>query len=107
MESTLSGLTYLRYLKKAKKVGFEIHLHFLALPGADESWARVQSRAQEGGHAVPKNAVYRRFPRIKNNLLEHYLPTADRWNVWDASELPIEFVGDSTTITLSHLRKIL
>lgn len=107
LESTLSGKTYLKYLERAKASGFCIHLHFLSLPSAEESWARVQSRVQEGGHAVPKEAVFRRFPRVRENLLADYLPLADKWSIWDASKLPIEFIGSSDTLSESNLTQIL
>lgn len=95
LESTLSGKTYLRYLAEAKSVGFAIHLHFLHLPSADESWARVESRVAEGGHAVPKDAVYRRFPRCWENFHTHYLPLANRWFLWDASSLPFSLIAET------------
>ncbi|MGC6425752.1 MAG: AAA family ATPase [Akkermansiaceae bacterium] len=95
LESTLSGKTYLRYLAEAKTLGFVIHLHFLHLSSADESWARVESRVAEGGHAVPKDAVYRRFPRCWENFQTHYLPLADRWFLWNASSLPFSLIAET------------
>ena len=92
LESTLSGKTYVRYLNLAKSSGFAIHLHYLDLPSADESWARVQNPVEEGGHSVPKDAVYRRFSRCRNNL---YLPLIDRWFFWDASSLPFTLLAET------------
>lgn len=43
LESTLSGKTYARYLNLAKASGFTIHLHYLDLPSADESWPEFRS----------------------------------------------------------------
>ena len=99
----MSGKTYAKYLELAKQNGFRIVLHFLWLPHPDESWARVQSRVQEGGHAVPKGAVYRRFPRIKDNLLQTYIPLCDEWLVWNASRMPIEFIGKRGILEIESL----
>ena len=97
LESTLSGKTYAKYLELAKQNGFRIALHFLWLPHPDESWARVQSRVREGGHAVPKDAVYRRFPRIHTNLLQTYVPLSHHWLLWDASQSPPEIIAEKGT----------
>lgn len=94
LESTLSGKTYAKYLEQAKENGFRIVLHFLWLPHPDESWARVQSRVEEGGHAVPKDAVYRRFPRILDNLVDTYADISDNWLLWDASQSPPEIIAE-------------
>ncbi len=95
LESTLSGKTYPRYIKQAQAAGFIVHLHYLNLPSADESWARVLTRVEEGGHSVPKDAVYRRFPRCKSNFLNIYLPLADNWFFWDASSLPFTLLAET------------
>jgi len=52
LESTLSGKTYLKYLNQAKQLGYQIELHFLWLPSAEESHERVKQRVLEGGHNV-------------------------------------------------------
>ena len=91
LESTLSGLTYLKYLRRAKELGYKLTLHFLWLPSAEESWRRVETRVSEGGHAVPKDAVFRRYPRIMENVIQHYASLMDTWYVWDASTTPASF----------------
>ena len=98
LESTLSGRSYAKTLQLAKKQGFTIHLHFLWLPSAEESWLRVQQRILEGGHAVPKEAVYRRFPRIINNLKYLYLPLANEWSLWNASTFPPSPIAETNEI---------
>ncbi len=95
LESTLSGLTYLRYLREAKAAGYHLSLHFLWLPSAEASWQRVEQRVHEGGHHVPKDSVFRRFPRIQKNVATYYAPLVDEWFVWDSSQTPPAFVGRS------------
>ena len=94
LESTLSGRTYLNYLREAKKQGYKIVLYFLWLPSKEESWKRVERRIQEGGHAVPQEAVFRRYPRIRELVIHSYAPLADEWYLWDASQTPPKFIAE-------------
>ena len=66
LESTLSGRSYLKYIRKAKESGYEIVLYFLWLPSVEESYRRVLDRFEEGGHNVPLKDITRRYPRIMN-----------------------------------------
>ena len=102
LESTLSGQTYIRYLKQAKSLGYEIYLHYLWLPSAEESWLRVQNRVLEGGHAVPEIDVFRRFPRIRENIINSYAPLADQWYIWDASRTPADFISQNGKYPISY-----
>jgi len=102
LESTLSGLTYMKYLREAKEAGYILTLHYLWLPSAEESWMRVQNRVAEGGHAVPKDAVFRRYPRIKRNVAQYYAPLMDEWYVWDASQVATNFIAKSGTNPIEY-----
>lgn len=53
LESTLSGLTYLRLLRQAKQGGFRIYLHYLWLPAPTVAIARVRERVKKGGTMFP------------------------------------------------------
>jgi len=70
LESTLSGKTYVKYLRLACSLGYRIVLHFLWLPSAEESYFRVKQRVAEGGHDVPSEDIRRRYKRILKNLLD-------------------------------------
>ena len=72
LESTLSGLGYLRLVKRAKAVGYTIMIHYLELEDADASVARVRKRVSAGGHDVPERDIRRRFERSKRNFTEKY-----------------------------------
>ncbi len=104
LESTLSGKSYANYLRKAKEQGYRIVLHFLWLPSVNESWQRVEARVSEGGHSVPEDAVKRRYPKVLKNFFEIYAPLSDEWNFWDASKVPIDFIGYSGKTTLKQLQ---
>jgi predicted ABC-type ATPase len=88
VESTLSGKTYARMLKTAKRFGYEIELHYLYLATPEQAIARVRQRVAKGGHDIPESDLRRRFWRSRENLVKVYLQLAVRWTVWDGRELP-------------------
>lgn len=61
MESTLSGKTYVRLLQRARKLDYEIELHYLWLSSAAMAVRRVRQRVKHGGHHVPSPDIRRRF----------------------------------------------
>jgi len=86
LESTISGIGHTRLIKRAKEAGYEVILHFLYLPAPEESIRRVRQRVKKGGHHVPSEDIRRRYPRTFENLVIHYLPLADDWNVWRSQD---------------------
>lgn len=107
VESTLSGLTYLRLLRGAKQRGFCIYLHHLWLPTPDMAIARVRERVKKGGHNVPVADIRRRFTRGLRHLIHDYAPLADRWAVWNNQCSPPELMAHSGTCTPLELQRIL
>src|SRR4030043_1962026 len=67
-ETTLSGRSQISLLKKLKQDGWRLFLIFLWIPDADFSKNRIRERVQYGGHDIPDDTIYRRFPRIIRNL---------------------------------------
>jgi len=107
LESTLSGLTYLRLLRDAKRRGFRVYIHYLWLPNAAIAIARVRERVKKGGHNVPVADIRRRFGRGLRHFIHDYAPLADRWAVWDNFVNPPELRADSGTCTPEELRRML
>lgn len=105
LESTLSGKTYINYLKQAIDLGYKIELHFLWLPSADESNQRVKQRVLEGGHHVSEADIYRRYPRIMKLIFSEFLPLAETWHFWNASKLPLELIAKSSNISIIELKQ--
>jgi predicted ABC-type ATPase len=85
-ESTLSGRTYLRLLKKWKIAGYRIEIVFLSLPSVYLALQRIASRVRQGGHDVPRLEVIRRFQRSSDNFQNVYRPLADKWSLYDNSQ---------------------
>lgn len=68
-ETTLSGRSYLRLIKRLRLEGWRVELIYLALPSVEMSKLRVAERVAHGGHNIPVRDIERRFPRSINNLL--------------------------------------
>lgn len=84
-ESTLSGSTYLRLLKKWRSAGYRIEIVFLSLPSVHLALQRIAGRVRQGGHDVPRSDVIRRFDRSWRNFHDLYRPLADAWAIYDNS----------------------
>ena len=106
-ESTLSGTTYIRLLKQARRQGFHLYLHYLWLPTTAIAIARVRERVKKGGHDVPESDIRRRFGRSLRHFVNDYAPLADRWAVWDNQISPPRLLAESKTCPTSQLKVIL
>jgi predicted ABC-type ATPase len=95
LESTLSGKTYIRFLREAKKSGYKLELHYLWLSNPAQAIARVKQRVLQGGHHVPAQDIRRRFKRSQLHLVNDYLLLADNWAVWDSRNLPAKKLASS------------
>ncbi|MBU0952598.1 MAG: zeta toxin family protein [Elusimicrobia bacterium] len=82
-ETTLSGKTYLKFLKNQKSRGYQLHLFFLWIPNSELAIARINDRVAEGGHNVPAHDVNRRFGRSIFNLFKVYFPILDSIMLFD------------------------
>lgn len=84
-ESTLSGLVYLRRLKRWKAAGYRIEIVYLRLPSPRLGLRRIAARVKQGGHNVPRADVLRRFSPSGKNFQTAYRLLADTWVVYDNS----------------------
>lgn len=71
-ETTLAGRSYLKLIERLRKDGWAVKLLYLALPSVEMSRKRVAERVSHGGHDIPNEAIYRRFPRSLQNLLSEF-----------------------------------
>jgi predicted ABC-type ATPase len=107
VESTLSGKTYIRLFQRARRLGYEIELHYLWLASPAQAVARVRQRVRMGGHHVPAADIHRRFKRSLEHLLADYLPLATRWAFWDGWVLPPKRLAISGTHDVDSVRKLI
>jgi predicted ABC-type ATPase len=82
-ETTMSGVTYLKYFKMLKEEKYKIHIYFLWIPSSQLAIARVRDRVAQGGHNVPIADIKRRFERSTEKFLKNYRPMADQWMLFN------------------------
>lgn len=92
-ESTLSGKTYLSFLRDLKTKGYLIHIFFLWIPDVNLALARIKERVGQGGHNVPFQDVIRRFAKSLNNFWNLYKPLTDHWNIINNSISPPSLIA--------------
>lgn len=85
LETTLSGLVYLRHIRQWRVQGYHVSLFFLALPSADVAVARVAERVKQGGHHIPEDVIRRRFAAGRNHFDQHYRAAVHAWALYDNS----------------------
>ena len=84
-ETTLSGKTVFNAIKKAKELGYVIHLRYIGVETPEIAKARVEQRIARGGHGVSGGTIERRFKTSKENFLAVY-PYCDSIILYDNTE---------------------
>ena len=77
-ETTLSGLTYLDFIRKAKEKGYGITLFFVFLNSVKLAKERVAIRVSKGGHSIPDEVIERRYHKGLLNF-STYAKEANDW----------------------------
>jgi predicted ABC-type ATPase len=84
IETTLSGSSTLRFMRRARGAGYKINLIYVGIDSPELSLERVRARVADGGHDVPVTAIARRHPDSLAKLPEA-LSLSDRAYVLDNS----------------------
>lgn len=77
-ETTCAGRHHIHTLTACAEAGYCIHLIFLWLPSPEMAVHRVAQRIRQGGHAIQEDTIRRRYAAGLRNLIELYLPMADK-----------------------------
>ena len=85
-EMTCAGRTYVPWLRDCKARGWRVLLLFLWLPTPEAALERVARRVREGGHAIPRDVVIRRWKAGLANMRNLYLPISDGAAIHDNSD---------------------
>ena len=104
-ETTLSGKSYVNFLKKLKKSGYSIHLYFLWIPNSELALVRIKQRVADGGHDVSAVDVRRRFNRVVYNLFRFYMPLVNTWMLFDNSGAKPSLIAEEKEEKLLVLNK--
>jgi predicted ABC-type ATPase len=97
VETTLSSRMYLSHVRTWNLAGFETILHFFEIPSADFAVERVRERVSQGGHAIPEEAIRRRFDRGLELFSGAYRPLFDLWYHWKSDEQGLELIDRKVT----------
>lgn len=98
-ETTLSGLSYLRFIKTAKGQGYEIVLFFIWLENFNLAQSRVEARVKKGGHNILKNIIERRYYKGIHNFSKYALDVND-WYIFDNSHTEYKLIARSVEKTM-------
>lgn len=85
IETTLSGMGYLRHIAQWRAQSYRVSLFFLKLPDTGTAIARVAERVRQGGHDIPAAVIRRRFAAGWQNFERFYRDAVDDWAVYDNS----------------------
>jgi predicted ABC-type ATPase len=95
-ETTCSGRTHLRLLRRCKVEGWRLTLVYLWLPSPEAALDRVALRVRKGGHNIPHDVVIRRYWAGLTNMRHLYLPLVDVAVVYDNSDEGRRLVAERT-----------
>ena len=84
-ETTLSGLVYLRHIRRWRTLGYRVSLYFLTLHSLEAAITRVAERVRQGGHGIPEPVIRRRFSAGLRNFEQHYRESVDDWVIFENS----------------------
>lgn len=85
-ETTLSGRTYLPFLRCLREDGYAVELYYFWLRSAELAVERVRARVRRGGHNIPEATIRQRYGRSVHNFWDDYRHQVDSWFVYDNSE---------------------
>ena len=108
IETTLSGVSALNNMQKAKDAGFEVHLYYCGLANVELNIARVADRVAMGGHNIPEDTIRRRYVESLKNL-KIAMGLADKYDIFDNSQRNKQHelcvVKDENSIYIKQLPK--
>lgn len=106
IETTLSGLSHVKTLERARKLGYETILTYVYVDSADVCIARIAARVKNGGHSIPDDDVRRRYVRSKRNFLNVYASLVDHWTLYYNGGVDLTLVahGNGDVAVLSKER---
>jgi predicted ABC-type ATPase len=84
-ETTLGGKTITGLLEKALAEGIEVCIWYVGLASVQLHIARVMSRVEQGGHAIPEERIRERYVQSRLNLIR-LLPKLTELLLYDNSQ---------------------
>jgi len=111
LESTLSGVAYVKTLHLAKELGYDTSIIYTFVDSPEICIARIKARVRKGGHFVPDADVRRRYARSKKNFWKLYAPIVDYWTLLYNGDSQVVMVarkdnGNGTAVFSDTLLKL-
>jgi len=107
IETTLSSLSYIKFIKDCKAKSYEIVLIFVWLESSELAKDRVKYRVSKGGHNIPPDVISRRYVKGLFNLKNYFVNLCDSWliinNSGEVATFIAESKGSELTVYDSHL----
>lgn len=104
-ETTLSTRSYVKFIEKARQLGYQVTCLFFILDSEELAIYRVATRVKEGGHHIPEEVIRRRYKSGLKNFFNLFLHKVDNWlfvnNSGDSYEIIAE--GSLNDITVNNI----
>ncbi|WP_307346282.1 zeta toxin family protein [Metabacillus malikii] len=106
IETTLAGKNAIKQMQKAKEMGFEITMFYVALNNVQQNIERVAMRVKNGGHHIPTEDIRRRnntsFKHLYNyaNMIDNLILID---NSEDVGEIVLEVINGIITFEVINL----
>lgn len=100
LETTLAAKSYIKFIEKAQKQGYEVILLFLSLNSEELAIKRVENRVKEGGHNIPIDVIKRRYTNGLHNFFRLYKQTVDKWLFVDNSGEDFHFIAEGSNMDI-------
>lgn len=103
-ETTLCGKSIMRNIRKAKKLGYFIELHYVGVDSVEIAKERVKKRVSKGGHGIPEADIEKRYLETFQNLKD-ILEVCDLVAFYDNTEEFRRFAifRNGKVVRLSHI----
>jgi len=106
-ETTMSGVTYLKYFKMLKEKGYKISIFFLWIPSLQLAVARVKDRVAQGGHNVPTEDIKRRFERSMDKFFKEYRLLTDEWILFNNEGVSPQIIAKKQNNHIDVVNRVL
>ncbi|MBN1040475.1 MULTISPECIES: zeta toxin family protein [Clostridium] len=84
-ETTLSGKSIIKNIKKAKLSGFYINMNYIGVETPEIAKERVSIRVSQGGHGIPNETIEKRYYESLENL-EDVFNICNEINIYDNTQ---------------------
>lgn len=93
-ETTLTSLSHVHRINKAKSLKYNVILIFFWLDSVELAIERVKSRVRSGGHNILEDVIRRRYHRGLKNLFSIFIPIVNEVYIYDNTNEEISLIAE-------------